>query len=234
MKRLSFLVLAFAILFAVFFIVPPLLSQQFRPYPLMKMGDVFDILTPLVLIPLYWLLYRLNEEKKITLPGIILFAVLAALWVEGQGMHLAANSIGHLLKEVEGSDAYHLAFFYDEVLSHYLWHLGIVGLSALLLWRQWHNPFREEHTWVWLLIPAGVIYGFTFFVIVIEAGTAPLGIPFAILVTVLGWIPGRKGMHQRPLLTFFLISYTVATVFFVGWAIYWSGFPEFSQVGIID
>jgi len=234
MKRLSFLVLAFAILFAVFFIAPPLLSQQFRPYPLMKMGDIFDILTPLVLIPLYWLLYRLNEEKKITLPGIILFAVLAALWVEGQGMHLAANSIGHLLKEVEGSDAYHLAFFYDEVLSHYLWHLGIVGLSALLLWRQWHNPFREEHTWVWLLIPAGVIYGFTFFVIVIEAGTAPLGIPFAILVTVLGWILWRKGMKQQPLLTFFLISYTVATVFFVGWAIYWSGLPEFSQVGIID
>ena len=234
MKRLSFLVLAFAILFAVFFIAPPLLSQQFSPYPLMKMGDVFDILTPLVLIPLYWLLYRLNEEKKITLPGIILFAVLAALWVEGQGMHLAANSIGHLLKEMEGSDAYHLAFFYDEVLSHYLWHLGIVGLSALLLWRQWHNPFHEGQTWVWLLILAGVIYGFTFFVIVIEAGTAPLGIPFAILVTVLGWILWRKGMHQRPLLTFFLISYTVATVFFVGWAIYWSGFPEFSQVGIID
>ena len=55
MKRLSFLVLVFAILFAVFFIAPPLLSQQFSPYPLMKMGDVFDILTPLVLLPLYWL-----------------------------------------------------------------------------------------------------------------------------------------------------------------------------------
>ncbi len=234
MKRLSFLVLVFAILFAVFFIVPPLLSQQFSFYPLVRIGDVFDILTPLVLIPLYWLLYRLDEEKKITLPGVILFAILAALWVEGQGIHLSANSIGHLLEEIKGSDAYRLTFFYDEVLSHYLWHCGIVGLSALLLWRQWRNPFHEEQVMVWPLILAGVIYGFTFFVIVIEAGTAPLGIPFAVLVTILGWILGRTGMRQQPLLAFFVIGYTIATAFFIGWAIYWGGLPEFSQVGIID
>jgi hypothetical protein len=234
MKRLSFLILVFAILFAVFFMAPPLLSQQFRPYPLMKIGDVFDVLTPLVLLPFYWLLYRLSEEKKITPSGIVLFVILAALWVEGQGMHLSANSIGHLLKETEGGDAYMLTLFYDEVLSHYLWHGGIAGLSALLLWRQWHNPFGEERAWMWLLILAGVIYGFTFFVIVIEAGTAPLGVSFAVLVTVLGWILGWKKMPQQPLLTFFLVSYSIATIFFIGWAIYWGGLPELSQVGIID
>ena len=233
MRRLSFLILVFAILFAVFFIGPPLLSQWFRPYPLMKIGDVFDILTPLVLLPLYWLLYRLNGEKT-ALPGITLFVVLAALWVEGQAMHLAANSIGHLLEDMKGSDAYLLTAFYDEVLSHYMWHFGIVGLSALLLWRQWHNPFPEERIWLWLLILAGAIHGFTFFVIVIEAGTAPLGVSFAVLVTALGWILGRKKMRQRPLLIFFLVSYSVATAFFIGWAIYWGGLPEFSQVGIID
>ena len=149
-------------------------------------------------------------------------------------MHLSANSIGHLLEDMKGSDAYNLTLFYDEVLSHYLWHFGVVGLSALLLWRQWHNPFSEERAGVWLLILAGVIYGFTFFVIVIEAGTAPVGISFAVLVAVLGWILGRKRMRQQPLLTFFLVGYSIATVFFIGWAIYWGGLPEFSQVGIID
>ena len=233
MKRLSFLILAFAILFAVFFIGPPLLSRQFSPYPLMKVGDVFDVLTPLVLLPLYWLLYRLNGEKM-ALAGITLFVVLAALWVEGQAMHLAANSIGHLLEDMKRSDAYHLTAFYDEVLSHYLWHFGIVGLSALLIWRQWHNPFHEKRAGIWLLILAGVIHGFTFFLIVIEAGTAPLGVSFAVLVTSLGWILGRKRLRQQPLLTFFLVGYSVATAFFIGWAIYWGGLPEFSQVGIID
>ena len=234
MKRLSFFILVFAILFAVFFIAPSLLSQQFGPYPLMKIGDVFDLLTPLVLLPFYWLLYRLSEEKKLTPSGIILFVILAALWVEGQAMHLAANSIGHLMEDMKGGDAYRLTLFYDEVLSHYLWHFGIVGLSALLLWRQWHNPFSEERAGLWLLIPAGVIYGFTFFVIVIEAETAPLGVSFAVLVTVLGWVLGRKKMPRQPLLTFFLIGYSIATAFFIGWAIYWGGLPEFSQVGIID
>jgi hypothetical protein len=56
MKRLSFLSLVFAILFAVFFLGPPFLNMQFSLYPLMKIADVFDLLTPLVLIPLYWLL----------------------------------------------------------------------------------------------------------------------------------------------------------------------------------
>jgi hypothetical protein len=233
MKRLSLLILVFSVLFAVFFVTSPLLSKQFSPYPLMKIGDVFDLLTPLVLIPLYWLLYRLTEEKT-TLSGMAFFVVLAALWVEGQGMHLAANSIGHLLEDVKHSDAYQLTFFYDEVLSHYLWHSGIVGLSALLLWRQWHSPFIGERAKLWPLILAGAIYGFTFFVIVVEAGTAPLGLSFAVLVAVLGWILGRKRMREQPLLTFFLLGYTIATVLFIGWAIYWGGLPEFSQVGIID
>ncbi len=56
-------------------------------------------------------------------------------------MHLAANSISHLMEEMKHSDAYTLTHFYDEVLSHSLWHVGIVGLSALLLYRQWRNPF---------------------------------------------------------------------------------------------
>jgi hypothetical protein len=234
MKRLSFLSLVFAILFAVFFLGPPFLNMQFSLYPLMKIADVFDLLTPLVLIPLYWLLYRLNQDKLLTPSGTIIFIVLAAFWVEGQGMHLAANSIGHLLRDIEGSDAYRLTYFYDEVLSHYIWHFGIMGLSALLLWHQWRHPFSEENAVMWPLILAGVIHGFTVFAIVIEAGTALIGAPFAFLVTIWGWIWGSKRMGQQPLLGFFLISYTLATILFIGWAVYWGGLPQFSQVGIID
>ena len=127
MKRSSVLILVFAIAFAVFFVGPPLLGKPFGPYPLMETADVFDILTPLVLLPLYWLLYRMSQKEPINLSGIIVFFVLAAFWAEGQGMHLSANSIGHLLKGMENSDIYKLTYFYDEVLSHYLWHFGIIG-----------------------------------------------------------------------------------------------------------
>ena len=46
-KRLSIITLIFAIAFAVFFMAPPLLNKQFVAYPMMKVGDVFDIFTQL-------------------------------------------------------------------------------------------------------------------------------------------------------------------------------------------
>ena len=234
MKRLSVVALIFSIAFLLLFMAPPFLNQQFGIYPLMKVGDLFDIFTPLILIPLYWLLFRLDANKAPGLKANLIFLLLAAFWVEGQGMHLAANSIGHLLKGMEGGDIYNLTYFYDEVLSHYLWHFGIFGLSALVVLRQWRNPFTEGQAISWLPILAGVIHGFTLFIIVIEAQTAPLGVTFAILVTMLGLIWGRKRFSQRPMLLFFFVACIVATVFFAGWGIYWQALPEFSKVGIID
>lgn len=233
MKRLSLFILVFAIAFAIFFFGPPLLSQQFGAYPLMKNGDVFDLLTPLVLIPLYWLMFRIEENKRPSLKEILAFVVLAAFWVEGQGMHLAANSIGHLLEEVKGSDVYNLTYFYDEVLSHYFWHFGIVGLSALVIFRQWRNPFTEGRAAMWLPILAGVIHGFAFFVIVVEAGTAPLGVAFAALAALFVLVWGRKNLRFQPLLLFFLTSYLLALLLFAGWGIYWQGLPQFSELGWI-
>ena len=234
MKRLPLLTLTFSIAFAVFFIAPAFLSKQFGPYPLIKIGDLFDIFTPLVLIPLYWLLFRNSTDKAPGATETVTFFVLAALWVEGQGMHLAANSIGHLLKGMTGTDAYNLANFYDEVLSHYMWHVGVMGLSLLLVLRQWRTPLTKGQTAKWLPGLAGVIYGFTFFIIIIEGATTPLGVPFAALFTLFGLIWGRTKLKQQPLLLFSVAAYLTAVLFFAGWAIYWRGLPEFSQVGIID
>ena len=100
MSSLSRLILIFAIVFAILIITPALLSQQFSPYPLLKTGDVTDLLTPLILIPLYWLLFR--QGKAPSTRETIVFLVFAALWTEGQGMHLGANSIGHLLENAQG------------------------------------------------------------------------------------------------------------------------------------
>jgi hypothetical protein len=234
MKNLSIIAFVFSIAFLLFFMAPPFLNKQLGIYPLMKAGDLFDIFTPLVLIPLYWLLFRIGKDKVPGIKANLVFMVLAAFWIEGQGMHLAANSIGHLLEGMKGSDIYSLTGFYDEVLSHYLWHLGIFGLSVLIISRQWRNPFAEGQATLWLPIMAGIIHGFSLFVIVIEAGTAPLGITFAVLLTLFGLGWGRKKFNQQPLLLFFFTACSVAVLLFAIWAIYWQGLPEFSEVGIID
>jgi hypothetical protein len=234
MKHLCVIILVFAVAFAIFFFSPPLLSNQFGVYSLMKVGDAFDIFTPLILIPLYWLLFRIDADKTPSLTEVLILLLFVAFWVEGQGMHLSANSIGHLLKGMESSDTYSLAYFYDEVLSHYMWHFGIFGLSALVVFRQLRNPFTEKQAILWVLILAGIIHGFTLFVIVVEGGTALLGVPFVILVTLFGLIWGRKRFSQQPLLFFFFVTCLVSTLLFIGWGIYWGGLPEFSEIGIID
>lgn len=233
MKRPSTVMLLFAVAFAVFLIVPPLVSKfEFPPYPLMKVADAFDILTPLVLLPLYWLLLRLGQPSNLRPSEMTLFFVFAALWAMGQGMHLSANSIGHLLTGMESTDIYKLTSFYDEVLSHYLWHIGIVGLSAFLIWQSWKAPWADNAP-AWSLLISGIIHGFTFFLIVIEAGTAPLGVSYAVLAVIFGVIWGRRDMGRRPVATFFLISCLVAILFIIGWGVYWRGLPQFSEVGII-
>lgn len=234
LRRLSFLSLTFAILFAVFIIGPSLLVGQVSIFPLIKVGDIFDIFTPLVLIPFYWILFRLVAEQAPGLKASLVFMMFAAIWVEGQGMHLAANSIGHLLEGMESSHIYNLTSFYDEILSHFLWHFGILGLSSLVIFRQWRNPFKDGQSASWLMVLSGIIHGITLFIIVIEARTAPLGITFTTLVTLFALIWGRISFSRHPMLLFFFVACVVATILFIGWGVYWQGLPEFSEVGIIE
>jgi hypothetical protein len=130
MNRLSGTTLVFAVTFAIFALTPAFLNSQFAPYPLTKVGDWFDLLTPLVMLPLYWLLLQGGWQATAAPRFTLLFLLLAAVWAQAQGMHLAANAIGHLLSEGDG-DVYTLTHFFDEVLSHYLWHGAVMGLAAL-------------------------------------------------------------------------------------------------------
>ncbi len=232
MKRLSALMLAFAILFLVFFIVLVFLRVPFSPYPLMNVQDAVDVLTPLVLLPFYLLLYRISPKTPFSVPGLIIFIIFAAFWAAGQGMHLSANSINNLLgqKGMETGDIYKLTYFYDELLSHYLWHIGIVGLSALLIFRQWKNPFTEEKVSLWPIILGGLIYGFSYFLIIMEGNTAPLGVTFSVLATLFIIIWARKRLSQQPLVTFFLISYALAMLLFLIWGIMNGGLPPIMDV----
>ena len=79
MARLSRLTLFFAILFLVFIVGLPFLSHPFGPYPLMKTQDAVDLLTPLVLIRVYWLLLQGSPDKPVKNWEMVAFLVLAAL-----------------------------------------------------------------------------------------------------------------------------------------------------------
>ena len=240
MKQHSLLTLIFAVLSAIFFLLLIFFRIPFPPYPLISFQDVFDLLTPLLLIPIYWILFEYTASRESDQAERIAFMVLSSIWVLGHGMHLAANSINNLAEDlakkqvldITGTDIYTLTYFFDEHLSHYLWHVGILGLASLLIYREWQHPAGAKLTW-WATVLAGLIYGFTYFCIFLEGQTVPMGLPFAIIITLLTLIWGRKKLAQRPIFTFFFVACLVAFVLFAGWGLYWGGFPQFSDVGLI-
>jgi hypothetical protein len=226
------LLLAFAFAFAFFILAPAFLGKPFPAYDLMHWADVLDILTPLVVIPLYWLLFAGSGLPRRHLRPTLAFVVLAALWTLGQGMHLSANSINNLLGG-GSTDLHNLVHFYDEVLSHYLWHIGIVGLSVVILTtRQEGESGGAPVRWA-IIVPSAILYGFAFFAAVIEGGTVPFGLPAAILIVLALLLARRAGLQSESLTAFFFTGYVVALVFFIVWFIWQGGLPPFSDVGII-
>ena len=240
MKRISLLTLLFAILSAVFYLLLIFFRTPFWLYPLMSNQDVLDLLTPLVLIPLYWLLFRQASGQQSKLGQEIAFMVLTAFWVEGQGMHLSANSINNLAEglahnqviDITGTSIYQLTYFYDEYLSHFLWHTGILGFAALLIFREWRHPLGITTSW-WVAAVSGLIYGFTYFCIFLEGQTVAIGLPFALIVCLFTLIRARGKLGVRPILSFFFIACLVALILFSGWGLVYRGFPEFSDVGLL-
>ena len=240
MKRLALLTLVFAVLSVVFFLLLIFFRFSFPVYPLISYQDALDLLTPLVLIPIYWLLFKAASGEAPSGRVEIAFMVLASLWVLGQGMHLAANSVDNLIEglarrqvvDVRPTDVYQLAYWFDEHLSHYAWHLGVVGLAALLIYREARRPSGEATTW-WVIIVSGVLYGFLLFTIFLEGQTVILGLPSLLVMVVFGLISARRKLAQRPVLAFFFVACLLGLLLLGGWGVYWRGFPQFSDVGLI-
>lgn len=228
-RRSGVLALTFAIAFIVLFLAPPFLPYRFGPYPLVNWADVVDLATPLVLIPVYWLLLA-DGRAALTTRWVVLFLVLAAAWVEGHGIHLIANATGHLLNGQSGR-AVDLNEFADEVFSHYVWHGAALALSALILFRAAGDDQAKGP--VWMGATAALIYGFAVFLVGDEGGTPPLVVPFCAAVGVAAWTMRRR-LLSSPILTLFGLGYPFALVLFAIWFAIWHGtLPQFSHLGWI-
>ena len=240
MNRLPWVILVFAIGFAAVHLVPLLVWKSWPANSLIGIGTALDLLSPLIMLPMYMLLYQWGHNRtpvQSSQPSMwwgLAFLVFAVLWVEGHGMHLAANAISLALKAANISGKpYAVTYLFDEVISHYLWHLGMVGLSALVVVREWLKPvLGQSAPWI-LILPAGLVYGGIFFGAVTEGGTWPLGLTFAVVFCVGGLVLGRARLRTQPLLAFFSTGYLVAAVCFVAWAVIWGGMPQFTEVGLI-
>lgn len=180
-------------------------------------GDAVDLATPFAVVGSAALaLARLPASRA----AIALGLVAALLYVDGHGIHLAANSIHH---EPLVGDAETVAHFWDERFGHSEWHLGWFGLVGVLCLAD-----RGARTRVGRGLGAGValVLGFTLFTSTVEGGTWWLELVAAAGFAV--W----AARDRRPLLTAFAAAFALAALLIGVWAAWHGGsVPEFSDVG---
>jgi hypothetical protein len=145
------------------------------------------------------------------------FWLAAVLYVEGHGIHLAANSVGNAI----GGDT-EPAHLWDEHVGHYLWYAGFWLIMAVLAATLAER--RPRGGLVAHLLAA--VVGFTHFTNSVEGQTAYAGIAVAVLFV--AW-----GVRTRESLGRLLVTaYVVSLLLFAAYGVWQGGFPEFTEVGL--
>ncbi len=103
----------------------------------------------------------------------VLFGVGAVLYVEGHGIHLAANSVHNI---APGPTAY----LWDEVVGHWLWYAGWFLVAAALLAATGDRPLPARPAGRALAVLLAVAVGVTVATNAVGGGTVPLAVAAAL------------------------------------------------------
>lgn len=187
-------------------------------------GDAIDILTPWAVVGAsVGLLVALGAPRSAAL-----LALLAGLlYVQGQGIHLAANSI-HNAGPVGAVEE--ITYFWDERFSHVETLLGWLGLLAAFCLAERDRPWPGADGPV--LPIAAAVLGWTLFTSTVEGQTWPLELVAAVAFG--SWALRSRGRSSpRPLLVATALGLAVGAALIAIWALLNGGVPEFSDAGLI-
>jgi hypothetical protein len=212
-SREQWALLAVAAAFAVFHHVPALAGES--------AGDWIDLATPFAVAA------AVAATLAVLGGGLwpVALAVLGGiLYVDGHGIHLAANSIGH---EKLAGEAERVRHFWDESFSHHEWHLGwILLLAAICLAERLSRRPRERPRSLAVAAVTAILLGFTLFTSTVEGATWWLALAGTALFAVWAW------KEPRPLLVTCAAGFGLAAVLIAAYAIWQVGVPEFTDAGL--
>ena len=234
---LSLWIFIYSFCYTFFHILPVFLNYELKNR--LMFADVFDILTPFVMIFLIVKIWHILSKNKSEMlknrtrtSACVLSLVGAISFVEGHGMHLSANALDRYLDAMHGTPLYCLNYFFDEILGHILWDAGFILLSIGFILAAGKYP--QKTIKFILIVFAAILYGFTYFVNAVEGQTVVFTFPLAILIPVaMCWFTRTRGvpLFKNAAYSFFLLSYIFAVVLFLFWYLWHKGFPEFSELG---
>ncbi len=243
---LAWRLLAYAVALTAFLLIPPYLKPDVGLVPGFTQQEAVDIVTPIVVIPLAWLVFQ--GIGATSARWTVAFLAVAALWVEGHGIHLGTNAIGDefgpLANVFYATPPGDLAHWLDEILSHWLWHVAWVALTVMfvvaslpVIRAAGASPGGARGSVVSEAVAGlgGLVYGATFFIVTVEGVTTALGIPAALaLLAWTGWLARPSG-SRHPVVVFVLVSAAATLLGYVAWgALHGWTMPEFSKVGLFQ
>jgi hypothetical protein len=183
-----------------------------------ELGTAVDLLTPLAVAGTSAAVLVASRAP----PRVLALALAAGvLYVDGHGIHLAANDIRGVGTRVAGA-AGDRAFFWDERWGHGEWHLGWIGLLLAFCLAERARPeaFSRRPS----LGAAVPLLGFTLFSSTVEGQTWPL------LLLGLAGFGAWAVAARRPLVASCAAAFAFAALLLAGWALWQGGVPEFSDV----
>lgn len=183
-----------------------------------RWADWLDLATPYaVLLPVAAALRALAADRV----AWWLYLVGAITYVEGHGVHLAANSIGNT-EPPDGSGWPPIVHLWDEGVGHHLWIGGVV-LVVLALTRAARGQPAPPPAWA--AYPLVALVGVTFFTNAVEGAVPLLGLVGGAALTSAGWTD-RQGFGRLV-----VVAFGGALVLLTAYGVWQGGFPEFTELG---
>ena len=220
----------------IFFVFQPFFVVDLPGIPI-RVGDLLDLLlTPWIGVGVFALLYVFIPKASNSSAGHknlyrVLFWTFSVVYVEGHGMHLAANSIGNNLAANTDPRLALSIFLFDEPIGHLLWLGGAIGLALITVAYQTshtsHNRLTRNQ--IWLILITGMLYGVSFALTIIEGQSALWAGPIvlgALIVMGIRWLRGMTKWTNRPASTFFVSGFSGLLVTLVIWLLRFGSFIE--------
>lgn len=208
LRRLAALAIAYTLTHHIGFGLAPLGSIGDT-----RWADWFDLLTPYAVLLTAAAALRAGGAGPRTWT---LYLVGAITYVEGHGIHLAANSVGNV-------DPGGLAHMWDEYAGHYLWYGGLTLVVAALAAALADRP-AAPGPWP---VTLALLTGLTFTTNALEGQFAVPALAIGAAFTAWGWTTRHR------LGRLLIVAFAPALLLIAAHGIWHGGFPEPTELGWI-